>query len=202
MSMSLNLEAHQPDLSTTMLIEQEDGSWLLQIRAALTAFKYEVKTKYGDEAYASPEEFKSRVLEHIKNNFNITFNKTQIAQLDNPYVKLGHETNVVFQLKNVPDAISAVQIHNSTFAEIHNNQSALIVFGTEGSKNQFILNNENDHTQELLYNGKELIASTTFEEAKGNIRRMKYGTSFVLLSFIGIYFSIIKNREKNHLNID
>ena len=32
------LQAHQPELSTTMLIEQPEGQWLLQVRSALTAF--------------------------------------------------------------------------------------------------------------------------------------------------------------------
>jgi len=31
---------HSPDVSSTMLVEQKDGTWVLQIRSALTAFKH------------------------------------------------------------------------------------------------------------------------------------------------------------------
>lgn len=35
---SFTISEHQPEISNTMLVEREDGTWVLQIRAALTAF--------------------------------------------------------------------------------------------------------------------------------------------------------------------
>ena len=52
------LLAHQPDISSTILAQQKDKSWILQIRSPLSSFEYEIKNKYGSNSFANPEEFK------------------------------------------------------------------------------------------------------------------------------------------------
>lgn len=52
---------HNPSNSTTLLIEGKDGSWMLQIRASLTAFEQEVHIRYSKDSYKTPEEFRNLV---------------------------------------------------------------------------------------------------------------------------------------------
>ena len=66
------LYAHQPDQSSTMLVEKGEGVWILQVRAALTAFEYEVHHTFGTESYKTPEEFNELVLTHLV-TFSIKF---------------------------------------------------------------------------------------------------------------------------------
>jgi len=40
---SWGAKAHQADLSSTLLVEQGENAWILQIRASLTAFEYEIE---------------------------------------------------------------------------------------------------------------------------------------------------------------
>ena len=144
--------AHQPELSSTMLIEQEDGQWLLQIRSALTAFQYEIKTNYPDRVYETPKEFQDLVLEHLEKNINIYFdgNPDNSVVIKKGYVKLGHETNVLFEMTGIPSDFKSLSAKNTTFGGISRNQSALIVVKKGFEKEQFVLNNDNQHTVELV----------------------------------------------------
>lgn len=55
------------------------------------------------------------------------------------FVKLGHETNVVFKVIDLPENFNTITLINSTFQNIYRNQSALIILKKEVAKEQFIL---------------------------------------------------------------
>lgn len=52
----VEMNAHQADISPTMLTQQ-NGRWIHQVSAALTAFQHEVKFHNGDNAFDTPEVF-------------------------------------------------------------------------------------------------------------------------------------------------
>ncbi len=153
---TLNVKAHQADVSTTMLVEKENGTWVLQISASLTAFQQEIRTHFSETPYKTPEEFQQMVLEHIQNNLHISFNDTDVS-FGKGVVKLGHETKVVFEVFSIPSEITSVLVKNSAFKEIHRNQSALMLFKKGYTKEQFVLNNANNHTLALQVNGNEFV---------------------------------------------
>ena len=187
-------QAHQADLSTTMLVEQNEDQWVFQIRASLTAFQYEVRTHFAETPYKTPEEFKDFVIEHVKNNVTIYFNETDSVTLRNPYVKLGHETNVVFEVVGVPKNIESVFVKNSSFNDIHRNKSALVLLKKGFEKEQFVLNNDNEHSAELIVNEKsfELKDNQNISVASFSNSYMKLGLIILLLgslTYLGIKFS-------------
>ncbi len=147
---TLLAKAHQPDISSTMLIEHAPNEWVLQVRVALTALEYEVKVQFGDSAYATPEEFEALVIEHLKNNLSVQFNGEEPSVLQSKQVRLGHETSIIFKVSEVPAAIESISVTNSSFGEIQRSQSALIVFKNGFAKNQFLLNADNHYTANLL----------------------------------------------------
>lgn len=147
--MSLGLQAHQPDLSSTLLVEHEKDQWVLQVRASLTAFKYEIEEHYGAASYASPAEFQDLVLKHVKENIFIMYNGTQSVELKTGIVKLGHETSVTFAVEGTPETIHTLDVKNSSFQDVSRNQSALMILKKGFSKDQFTLNNANQHTARL-----------------------------------------------------
>ena len=149
--------AHNPNVSTTMLVEKENNSWVLQIRASLTAFQQEIRTHFAETPYQTPEEFRQMVLEHIKNNLHISFNRGEDISFGNGVVKLGHETMVVFEVFGIPSEINSVLVTNSAFKDIHQNQSALVLLKEGFNKEHFVLNNANDHTLSLAVNGNEFV---------------------------------------------
>ena len=147
--LSFSNSAHDPELSSTLLVERNDGTWVLQIRAALTAFEYEVHTHYGKDQYATPEEFNALVVRHLMEKISITFNEKTAATLQNGYVKLGHETMAVFDMNGVPKKINKVMVSNTSFKDIHDSQSALVILKKGLNKQQFWLNTDNEHTARL-----------------------------------------------------
>jgi hypothetical protein len=146
---SISASAHQPEGSSTMLVEKENNTWILQISASLTAFQQEINTHFSETPYKTPEEFRQMVIEHIKNNLDITFNENQGITLSAGTVKLGHETQVVFEVYGVPSEIKSIVFKNSVFKDIYNNQSALMVFKEGFNKQRFVLNNKNNHSLKL-----------------------------------------------------
>lgn len=148
-----SLQAHQPDISTTMLVERGEGRWLLQLNASLTAFEYEVKTVFPGKTYSTPAEFQQLVLDLVLAKVEIDFNDGTKAELLNGIVKLGHETNVVFELKNVPASLTSVSVRNSTFRDIHRNQSALVFLKKGFERKQQILDGSNGHTLRFVLFG-------------------------------------------------
>ncbi len=194
---SWGVQAHQPDLSSTLLVEQGENIWVLQVRAALTAFEYEIEQHFGEDSYATPEEFQGLVIKHIEENTFIKFNNTDGIVLQNGWVKLGHETSVTFEVVGTPETIQSLKVKNSSFSQISRNQSALMVVKKGFSKNQFTLNNNNQHTVELAINDSkfELIAAT---QKKASIHLLLiFGVFLLLLSVVHFTF---KKRKAMKLN--
>jgi hypothetical protein len=141
--------AHQPDLSSTILVEQDKNKWVLQVRAALTAFEYVVEANFGESSYATPEEFQALVANYVRENTTVRFNDGQLAVLQDGVVKLGHETYVTFQIEGTPDDVQSLVVQNTSFSDISRNQSALLILKKGVEKEQFTLNNNNEHRAEL-----------------------------------------------------
>lgn len=150
--------AHQPEISTTMLSEQADGTWILQLSTSMTAFEHEVHTQFGKDSYKTPEEFKELVLRHVIANFAIVIDGAENVTLENGFVKLGHETSVVFQVRGLPELISKMSVRNNSFNNIHDSQSALIILKKGFARKQFVLNDKNHHTVHLTVSNKSFVS--------------------------------------------
>ncbi|WP_179352527.1 hypothetical protein [Winogradskyella vidalii] len=152
-----SVKAHQPEISTTMLVENSNKVWVLQINASLTAFQQEIKLHYAETPYSSPEEFRQMVIDHIKNNLDLEFNGNYKVALSHGLVKLGHETKVVFELEGVPKEISSVVVKNKTFQDIYNNKSAVVILKEGFDKDNFVLTKDNNHILKLKSIGNKFI---------------------------------------------
>jgi len=135
-----------------MLVQQKDGTWILQVRSALIAFEQEINYRCGLDAYDTPEIFKNLVIEHLQESLSITFNEKIDATFTKGLVKLGHETNVLFTILNVPKKIKSVMIKNSSFKNIYRSQSTLMIFKQGFEKQQFTLSDKNSYTASLTVN--------------------------------------------------
>ncbi len=153
-------KAHQTDLSTTLLVEKGENEWVLQVRASLTAFEYEIEEHYGESSYDSPQAFQTLALEYMRDRISIIFNESELVALKHGVVKLGHETIVDFQLDGAPESLHSLKVSNLGFSDIPRSKVALIVLKEGFSKDQFILSDSNLYTVQLkAHNSKfELVA--------------------------------------------
>jgi len=159
---SIFTKAHQSNISTTMLVEKENNVWILQVRASLTAFQQEIKTHFAETPYKTPEEFKEMVLIHLRNNLKIILNDKNMI-LKKGYVKLGHETNVVFELVDIPNKIENLKITNTAFQDIYKSESALVILKEGFTKERFMLNVKNKHSMLLNVDKNKFVNANTTE---------------------------------------
>ena len=193
--MSWEVKAHQTDLSSTILVEQNDNTWLIQIRAALTAFEYEIHQHYGEGVYATPEEFEELVIRHVQENISIRFNETNALVLQKGLVKLGHETSVTFEVAGTPESIQSLIVKNSSFSDISRNQSALIVLKKSFSKDQFILNDSNEHAVKLKVSNAKFELVTPMEEQT----QYSFLILLVICLVLTLLYFVYKNNRTNKL---
>ena len=179
-----SLQAHQTELSSTMLVEQDNNNWVLQVRSALTAFDHIIKVNYPP--YQNVAEFQALVLQHLKDNIRITCNEDTHITLQNGMVKLGHESSVVFEVVGVPENIESLYVKNSSFNTIHRNQSALIILKKGFKRKQFSLNQQNDYGLTLkAVNNQFTPIDTTI--ATSEIAPTNYIYAGVLFGLIGLF---------------
>ena len=190
---SILTKAHQSNISTTMLVEKENNVWILQVRASLTAFQQEIKTNFADTPYKTPEEFKEMVLIHLRNNLKIVLNGEHII-LEKGFVKLGHETNVVFNVINMPTTIKNLKITNTAFQDIYKSESALVILKEGFTKERFMLNVKNKHSMLLNVDENKFVNANTTET--------QYATStfFIILTIslllLVLFFSKLQKPQK------
>jgi hypothetical protein len=191
--------AHNPEVSTTMLVEKENNVWVLQLSASLTAFQQEINTNYAETPYKTPEEFQAMVMEYVKQNLHISYNKGEEVTFSKGIVKLGHETKVVFEVFGTPSEIKSAIITNTVFADIHRSQSALVILKEGFEKKQFLLNGTNGYTIALQANKKQF---TQVVEQNASML-----SSIVLVSLVGVIglgfliINILKRRKMRLLEV-
>lgn len=188
--LSVTMKAHQANASTTMLVEKENGTWVLQISSSLTAFQQEVRTHFSDTPYETPEEFRQMVLQHIKNNLHIIFNDNQEITLSNGIVQLGHETKVVFEVFGIPSGIKSVVVKNTVFEDINRSQSSLILLKEGFKKEHFVLNNTNNHMLALRVDGNEFV-----EIVENDSSLFSSGLILVFIAVIAALFLVYNSRS-------
>jgi len=192
-----NVQAHQSTLSSTLLVEQGENEWILQVRSALTAFEYEVEAHFGKSAYTTPEEFRELVIQILQENLEIRFND-ELIELQNGVVKLGHETSVTFEVVGIPEVIEFLELTNRGFDDIAYNQSILMVVKKGFSSNQFILDKSNAHTAKLEVGDTqfELVAPTR------NTASLMIGIAMITIIIASLMaYLFIRQRRQRRLEL-
>ena len=155
------VQAHNPDLASLMIYEQ-NGKSILLLKSSLTAFEGEVDYLFGKNSYKTPEEFNQLVVKHFQENCSVFINGKPVT-LTNVQVQLGHETNLFAELEGIPKSIESVSVSNTVFEDMPNNQCELIVAFPGLSQKQYILNSGNDHEVSLRVTGTAWVVDTPAE---------------------------------------
>lgn len=177
--------AHQPDLSSLMIYEQ-NGKSILLIKSSLTAFEGEIDYLYPKDSYKTPQEFQQLVINHFQKNCTVIINGEEI-KFANPQVILGHETTLVAELVNRPQTIKSIYLKNELFKDISNSVCEVIFTLNGLPQKQFILGSNLYLDAKLtVENGKWLT-----EETKNDLPKK---TAFILLGIVLIIvaFALIR----------
>jgi hypothetical protein len=152
--------AHQPGISSTTLIEGESGQWIIQLNSSLTSFQHEVKNAFGEDSYASADQFNQLVIKHFREHLTIKMNGNKMT-LTNGYVKLGHATTVVFELSGDFGNVDDIFVKNEAFKNIHDSRSVFRIIKEEYKKNEIILNNKNNYQVNVSLEDNRFVLENT-----------------------------------------
>ncbi len=186
------VKAHNPDISSIMLIEKEPGQWLIQLDASLSAFDQEMISVYGENAYSTPEEFKELVINHFRKQLSLSINSNNI-KFGDAFLKLGHASTLVFNLIDVPVEMIDIIIENKGFKSSHHSKSMFKLVKEGVSDEQFKLNNANNYKVELTLVDNQLLPA---EEASTNTLGQMF-IGLLVAGFVG--FHLVKNGFLNRL---
>lgn len=174
--------AHQPDLSSLMIYEQ-NGKSILLIKSSLTAFEQEIIYLYGKDSYKTPQEFQQLVIKYFQQNCSVSINGETIKFVT-PKVMLGHETTVFAELSNCPKTIKSLVVKNDVFKDMPNNVCEVILTFNGLAQKQFVLGNALGHHAKLFVeNGNWII-----EEVSSDFYQKP---AFIFLALFTIIASLV-----------
>lgn len=191
----IQVQAHSPSLSSTLLVEQENDRWLLQIRGSLTAFETEIHHRFSKDAYQNPKEFRALVIQHVMEQVKLTFNKDQLVSFQQAKVKLGHETIVTMECIGIPETIDDAHIKNACFQHIYNSKNTLIIIREGMKKELFELKKQNQYTALVQKDGNDLmLTSPVTNILQGKLKQFTYGYWFLGISMLFVGYFFLKKR--------
>jgi len=185
--------AHQPDLSSLMIYEQ-NGKSILLIKSSLTAFEGEIDYHFGKNAYKTPQAFQELVIAHFQKNCVITLNH-QTIKFVNIQVVLGHETSLFAELSNPPQAITSLYVKNTVFKDIPNNLCEVILSIGNLPQKQLLLGSNYQYEAQLnIENGSWIMVDTAgaFYESRGFIIAIG-----AMMALAAVYFLTMHGQKKS-----
>ncbi len=183
--------AHQPDLSSLMIYEQ-DGKSILAIKSALSAFESEIEYSYPKHAYKTPAEFQELVIGHFQKKSFLVINGDTIKFL-NPQVSLEHETTLFAELSEIPIDIKSMHIKNAIFSDISHSICEVIITLKGKPQKQFLLTSENKHEAMLkLESGTWVMVENEYPLLSKSM--LTFLGIFVVTIFVAVGMMILKRK--------
>ena len=133
--------AHNPQVSTISIIQNENKKWSVFITAPLYTCQLAIKDKFPQMNMdsISSYEIQKIILDLVKNN--LIFNGDANLKLVNDKVQLAHETTIFFDINN--DNFSPTTISFTAFSKLYNHFTLLKIVSKTEKEITYILNTEN-----------------------------------------------------------
>jgi hypothetical protein len=137
----VNGYAHNPQVSTISIIQNENKKWSVFITAPLYTCQLAIKEKYPQMNMDSirPSEMQKLILDLVKSNLKI--NGDAVLKLTNDKVQLAHETTIFFNINN--DHLIPTEISFTAFSQLYNHFTLLKIISKTEKEITYILNSEN-----------------------------------------------------------
>lgn len=192
---SLSIFAHNAQISTIALVQSKDSKWHLILSASLTAFQYEIKNSNPSINLDSlnAEKFQRVILEHLRQKIDIKANGHQ-ATLKNARVILGHQTDINFEVTDMPENLQTIDFQQLGFVTLRDHYCVLKVITKSGNENSFMLQKDNNYSVSLLAENNVLVEKVNQSESNFLIYLL------FVLGIIGltvVYLRVSKNSVKS-----
>ncbi len=192
LAINLSLKAHNAQISTLSIIQNEDKKWSLVVSSGLSAFEFELRNKFPtlDLNKLKLNDFQKLFLANIKENISIKANGKNEIELINGSIKIGHQTDARFDLSGMPEDLEKFSMINHSFSTLTDHHCVMNIITKNGVSQNFVFEKNNKFELSMVSKNGVWHISEGF------------GPSFyVLISVIslflfGILFIVLKKRIK------
>lgn len=180
------LMAHTPLISSVRIF-LEDGVWKLNLSSALTSFQFELQEKYPELVLKemSDDQILSLMISHTKNTVTLEVNG-EVILLQNGMVHPGHQTDLLFDLKEMPENMEEISLTMKSFESITQHSSLLILPDQMKGQN-FVINQEKGNSIRII---KDDSGNYLESEIPQNNYLFIWITGIFLLLSLGYLFRI------------
>lgn len=192
---SLSIFAHNAQISTIALVQSKDSKWHLILSASLTAFQYEIKNSKPSINIDSlnAEKFQRIILEHLRQKIDIEANGHH-ATLKNARVILGHQTDINFEVTDMPENPQTIDFRQLGFATLRDHYCVLKIITKSGNENSFMLQKDNNYSVSLVEENNVFVEKVN--QSKSNFLIYLLVLSGII-GLIVMYLRVSKNYVKS-----
>lgn len=179
------LLAHNPWQSSLKLILFEE-SGILELNLAQYGVEQALIQKNTELDFKSidPNDFKELLVDYLKENIKIDINGQQIT-IGKGAIKLGsHQTDLKFQINNIPQKPKDIEVNVHCFQENIDHQNFFTIV-YNGLKNRIKLNKENNFRGTFIITESEILVDS--KPVSSSSYAQYWGTAVFLVLLIGIF---------------
>lgn len=200
LGLNLSLKAHNAQISTLSVVQNEDKKWRLIVSSGLSAFEFELRNKFPtlDLNTLKLNDFQKLFLANIKENISIEANGGNAIELINGSIKIGHQTDARFDLSGMPDELEEFSISNQSFSTLTDHHYVINIITKKGSSQNFVLEKNNNFELALA------SENDTWKVAEKHDTGFYIAIASSTLSLLIIIIVMIlkKNKAKKRLKFD
>ncbi|WP_020599805.1 hypothetical protein [Spirosoma panaciterrae] len=193
---SSSLQAHNPQISTIIFVQNKNKQWNLLVGASLAAFQNALQNKgvYKPSEPIQAQAFQQLIEDQLRENIQIRANGDQAVALKKGLFILNHQTDVRFDLPEMPSHLQTLTISQRCFASLKNHYCLLKIYPDGGKARSFILQDSNQFTIALTLKDNTLIDIQP-QADQGDIPWVDLVTASGLVWLLGAGIVLFKKRR-------
>ena len=175
-----NASAHNPQVSTISIIQNENNKWSVFITAPLYTCQSTIHENYPNIKIDSINAFETQKLILKLVNESLMFNKDSNVKLINGKIQLAHETTLYFDIQSDKAEFNPSEIIFKAFSKLANHFTLLKIVPLNGTEITYILNNDNKFSYPKIKTQAMTISSI-----------FNFNKYFDIVSRIGVRYILI-----------
>ena len=145
--------AHNPQVSTISIIQQQDKKWSVFITAPLYACQLAIAANFPNSKIDSLNVLATQDLISALVENNLIINGNINIKLTNTKIQVAHETTIYF---DIADTIKINKVDFKAFDKLREHFTLLKIVPLNGTEISIVLNNDNDYVYSIKEDAKQV----------------------------------------------
>lgn len=157
---SFKTMAHNPQVSSISITQDAaTKKYNLLISVPLLTCQNELSYCYPSIQIdsLSKNQFQELLLNHFKKNIQFIANKNDTLLISNGMLSIGHETQLIFELFGLPQAIHTLRLKYAALSSQYDHFAVLQISLADKTTGKFVFNNDNKYELSLINKNNKLV---------------------------------------------